>query len=109
MLINLVNDEGYSIARAIKKLNLKLTTARFILQNYKETGSFPMKQFKKNSRMLVDLPEEQEPIVKEQIDDSEVFYKTQVKVEEPDEVSFSRMAELQPMTMFVYYGMPTEW
>lgn len=57
MLINMVFKEGYSIARTIKKLSLKLTTARFILQKYKESGTFPMKQFKRNARMLKDLPE----------------------------------------------------
>lgn len=55
MLINLVFKDGYSIARAIKKLNLKLTTARFIIQKYRESGTFPMKHFKKNMRMLRDL------------------------------------------------------
>ena len=55
MLINLVFRDGYSIARAIKKLNLKLTTARFIIQKYRESGTFPMKHFKKNMRMLRDL------------------------------------------------------
>lgn len=54
----MVTKEGFSIARAIKKLGLKLTTARFILQKYKESGTYPMKQFKKNSRMLRDLPED---------------------------------------------------
>lgn len=58
MLINLVTKEGYSIAKAIKKLSLKLTTARFILQKYRESGTFPMKKFKRCARMMRDLPEE---------------------------------------------------
>lgn len=61
MLINMVTKEGFSIARAIKKLGLKLTTARFILQKYKESGTYPMKQFKKNSRMLRDMPDDGQP------------------------------------------------
>lgn len=55
----MVFKEGFSIARAIKKLSLKLTTARFIIQKFKESGNFPMKQFKKNARMLKDLPEDE--------------------------------------------------
>jgi transposase len=55
----MVFKEGFSIARAIKKLSLKLTTARFIIQKFKESGTFPMKQFKKNTRMLKDLPDDE--------------------------------------------------
>jgi transposase len=51
----MVSEEGYSIAKAIKKLNIKLTTARLILQRYKETGKFPMRKFKKVGKMLLDL------------------------------------------------------
>ena len=52
----MVFKESFTIARAIKKLSLKLTTARFIIQKFKESGTFPMKHFKKNTRMLKDLP-----------------------------------------------------
>lgn len=58
----MVNNEGYSIARAIKKLNIKLTTARLILQKYKETGTFPMRKFKKVGKMLLDLEESEDSI-----------------------------------------------
>lgn len=58
----MVNNEGYSIARAIKKLNIKLTTARLILQRYKETGTFPMRKFKKVGKMLLDLEESEDTV-----------------------------------------------
>ena len=61
----MINNEGYSIARAIKKLNIKLTAARLILQRYKETGTFPMRKFKKVGKMLLDL-EESESTVKQE-------------------------------------------
>lgn len=51
----MVLEEGFSIANAIKKLSIKLTTARLIIQKYKETGMFPMRKFKKVGKMLLDL------------------------------------------------------
>lgn len=71
MLINMVTKEGFSIARAIKKLGLKLTTARFILQKYKESGTYPMKQFKKNTRMLRDLPDDASPSINVKVEQSQ--------------------------------------
>jgi hypothetical protein len=55
MLVRLVLEEGLSLAHSIKKLKLKLTTARLILHKYKETGAFPMRKFKKMGKMLLDL------------------------------------------------------
>lgn len=57
MLVKLVHNQGESISSTIKKLKIKLTTARLILQKYKETGTFPMRKFKKVGKMLLDLPE----------------------------------------------------
>lgn len=51
----MVFKDGFTIARAIKKLSIKLTTARLILQKFKETGLFPMRKFKKVGKMLLDL------------------------------------------------------
>jgi transposase len=51
----MVFEQGFSIARAVKKLKIKLTTARLILQRYKETGGFPMRKFKKVGKMMLDL------------------------------------------------------
>ncbi len=62
----MVFKNGLTIARAIKKLNIKLTTARLILQKYKETGLFPMRKFKKVGKMLLDLKETSEMIKIEQ-------------------------------------------
>lgn len=50
-------EEQLPISQAIKRLTLKLTTARLILQKYKETGAFPMRKFKKCSRMMQDFAE----------------------------------------------------
>lgn len=69
VLVNMVNNEGYSIARAIKKLNIKLTTARLILQRYKETGTFPMRKFKKVGKMLLDLEESEDTVKLEESED----------------------------------------
>jgi hypothetical protein len=52
----MVQEEGQSIANSIKKLKIKLTTARLILQKYKETGTYPMRKFKKVGKMMLDLP-----------------------------------------------------
>lgn len=62
MLVKLVIKEGYSLASAVKQLRLKLSTARFILQKYKQHGTFPMKKFKKSGRMFRDLSEEPQEI-----------------------------------------------
>lgn len=62
----MVFKNGFTIARAIKKLNIKLTTARLILQKYKETGLFPMRKFKKVGKMLLDLKETSEMVKIEQ-------------------------------------------
>lgn len=61
----MVMEEGESIANSIKKLKIKLTTARLILQKYKETGGFPMRKFRKVGKMLLDLPETSTKTVKE--------------------------------------------
>jgi transposase len=55
-LVRMVQEEGQSIANSIKKLKIKLTTARLILQKYKETGTYPMRKFKKVGKMMLDLP-----------------------------------------------------
>ena len=43
----MIMNEGFSLSNVSKKLKLKLTTARLILKKYKETGTFPMRNFKK--------------------------------------------------------------
>jgi len=43
----MIMNEGFSLSKVSKKLKLKLTTARLILKKYKETGAFPMRNFKK--------------------------------------------------------------
>jgi transposase len=43
----LIVNEGLTLSKVSKKLKLKLTTARLILKKYKETGAFPMRNFKK--------------------------------------------------------------
>lgn len=48
--MGLITEENYTIAKAAKRLGIKASTARMILNKYKETGEFPMKQFKKGSK-----------------------------------------------------------
>lgn len=43
-LTSMVIDEGHSIARAAKKLNLKSSTAKLIMKRYRETGTFYQKR-----------------------------------------------------------------
>lgn len=47
LLVKLVLKKGMSIGQAIEELGLKITTARFIINKYKETGTFPRRKFKK--------------------------------------------------------------
>lgn len=49
-LVQLITEENYTIAKAAKRLGVKASTARMILNKYKQTGEFPMKQFKKGSK-----------------------------------------------------------
>lgn len=46
----MVINEGASLSKVVKKLKLKLTTARLILQKYRETGGFPRRAFKTTHR-----------------------------------------------------------
>lgn len=45
----MIVNEGLSLSKVSKKLKLKLTTARLILKKYKESGDFPMRNFKKKA------------------------------------------------------------
>jgi transposase len=47
MLVKMVLEEGQSIACAARRLGLKPSTARMILNKFKSTGTYPMKHFKK--------------------------------------------------------------
>lgn len=72
----MVYKDGFTIARAIKKLNIKLTTARLILQKYKETGLFPMRKFKKVGKMLLDLQESSDGLKIEEGESEEAIIKS---------------------------------
>lgn len=103
MLINLVFMDGYSIARAIKKLNLKLTTARFIIQKYRQSGSFPMKHFKKNLRMLRDL-EENDPC-SNAVKQEEPLLQPSPKVEEGEHAyTYPKDEHLPAESIYWYYA-----
>lgn len=43
----MVIDNDQTIAFAARRLGLKASTARMILNKYKQTGTYPMKKFKK--------------------------------------------------------------
>jgi transposase len=47
LLVKLVLKKGVPISQAIEEIGLKITTARFIINKYKETGTFPRRKFKK--------------------------------------------------------------
>jgi transposase len=49
--VQLITEEQYTIAKAAKRLGIKASTARMILNKYKQTGDFPMKQFKRASKI----------------------------------------------------------
>jgi transposase len=46
-LVQLVLKKGVLLTEATQQLGIKTTTARFILNKYKETGAFPRRKFKK--------------------------------------------------------------
>jgi transposase len=48
-LVKLVLKKGVPIGEAVEELGLKITTARFIINKYKETGTFPRRKFKKRA------------------------------------------------------------
>jgi transposase len=54
LLVKLVLKKGVPIAEAIEELGLKITTARFIINKYKETGTFPRRKFKKRPNKTKD-------------------------------------------------------
>jgi transposase len=58
----LIIEEHYTISKAAKRLGVKASTARMILNKFKETGKFPMKErrspkktVKKNRRPLNEI------------------------------------------------------
>lgn len=52
-LIKLIFRKRKSLDEAIEQLELKKTTAVNIINKYNETGSFPMRKFKKSKSSLV--------------------------------------------------------
>jgi transposase len=56
VLVKLVLKRGVPISEAIEELGLKITTARFIINKYKETGTFPRRKFKKRASKPKQLP-----------------------------------------------------
>jgi len=48
LLVKMVLNKGVPLADVIGQLNIKVTTARFIIKKYKETGTFPRRKFKKH-------------------------------------------------------------
>jgi antitoxin component of RelBE/YafQ-DinJ toxin-antitoxin module len=50
-------ESNFTIAKASKRLGIKASTARMILNKYKQTGEFPMKQFKNNVNLTSKLEE----------------------------------------------------
>ena len=73
-LVKEVLKKGKPLGDVIKDLNIKITTARFIINKYKESGSYPRRKFRKNSANK---------------------RKTSVKVEEHQESSFSESEQNQ--------------
>lgn len=51
-LVKMVLKSRVPISEAIEHLGLKMTTARFIINKYRETGTFPRRKFKKRSQKL---------------------------------------------------------
>jgi hypothetical protein len=47
LLVKEVLKRGKPLNEIIKQLNIKITTARFILNKYKESGAFPRRKFRK--------------------------------------------------------------
>jgi transposase len=45
--VELVEEQGQALSKVVKKLKIKLTTARLIITKYRQTGEFPMRDFKK--------------------------------------------------------------
>jgi hypothetical protein len=41
--------ERQPLSKVVKKLKIKLTTARLIITRYKQTGEFPMRDFRKRA------------------------------------------------------------
>ena len=46
LLVSLVVNEGFTIARAARRVTIRASTARMIINKYKETGTYPIKNFK---------------------------------------------------------------
>lgn len=49
-LVKEVLKKGKNLTDVIKTLGIKITTARFIINKYKESGSYPCRKFKKNKK-----------------------------------------------------------
>jgi len=46
----MVGESNSTIACAARRLGIRASTARMILNKYRKTGAFPMKKFKKPQR-----------------------------------------------------------
>ena len=49
-LVKMVLKGRVPLSDAIEQLGLKMTTARFIINKYRETGTFPRRKFKKRCK-----------------------------------------------------------
>lgn len=56
LLVKLVLKKGIPLGEAVNQLSLKITTARFIINKYKETGTFPRRKFRKCGKIKKSVP-----------------------------------------------------
>jgi hypothetical protein len=52
----MVLEEGLVLSKVARKLKLKVTTARLIIQQYKATGEYHMRVFRKKTRQVKKVP-----------------------------------------------------
>jgi len=55
-LVNDVLEQGKSVIRVAKRLNIKLSTAKLILKNYKITGQLLQKNMKRCKKFRTEQP-----------------------------------------------------
>lgn len=54
-------NQGQSLTKTAKKLNLKLSTAKLILRKYKQTGKFHIRKLRRHA-----LPTEEAPQIQQE-------------------------------------------
>jgi transposase len=70
--VELVTQKDYIIAKAARRLGIKASTARMIINKFKQTGTYPMKKFRRPASRTPQASE-QHPCISYPVEDENIL------------------------------------